>query len=64
MRRPSLLRQDVEAYERNYLLAALELRSWNRAQTARDLGISYRTINYKIERLNLSPPPPDFAESA
>jgi DNA-binding NtrC family response regulator len=54
----------VEAYERNYLLAALELRSWNRAQTARDLGISYRTINYKIERLNLSPPPPDFAESA
>jgi DNA-binding NtrC family response regulator len=64
MKRPSLLRQDLEAYERKYLLAALELHKWNRAQTARDLGISYRTICYKIERLHLSPPPSEFAESA
>lgn len=64
MRRPSLLRQDLAAYERNYLLAALELRNWNRAQTARDLGISYRTIRYKIERLGLTPPQLEFAETA
>lgn len=64
MKRPSLFRQDIESYERRYLLAALELHSWNRAQTARDLGIAYRTLHYKIERLNLAPPPSEFAESA
>lgn len=64
MRSSSLFRQDMESYERRYLLAALELHSWNRAQTARDLGMSYRTIHYKIERFQLAPPEKEFPEVA
>ena len=62
MKRPSLFRQDIESYERRYLLAALELHSWNRAQTARDLGIAYRTLHYKIERFRLIAPDREFSE--
>ena len=46
----------MEQFERGYLLKELQRHGWNRAQTARDLGIGYRTINYKIERLGLVAP--------
>jgi DNA-binding NtrC family response regulator len=63
MRRTSLYRKSVEDFERRYLNSELERHAWNRAQTARDLGLNYRTINYKIERLQLTPPDKEFPES-
>lgn len=46
----------MDELERRYLLAELNRHSWNRAQTARDLGLAYRTLLYKIERLGLTAP--------
>jgi DNA-binding NtrC family response regulator len=43
-------------FERAYLQKELERNQWNRARTARDLGISYRTLLYKIEHFDLTPP--------
>lgn len=46
----------MEEFERGYLLKELQRHGWNRAQTARELGICYRSLNYKIERLGLIAP--------
>jgi DNA-binding NtrC family response regulator len=54
----------MEGFEREYLLKELERCHWNRARTARELGLDYRTLRYKIERLQLAPPPSEFAEPA
>jgi transcriptional regulator with AAA-type ATPase domain len=35
---------------------------WNRAKTARDLGLSYHTLLNKIERHRLTPPHLDCEE--
>lgn len=56
MTRPSLLRQSLEDFERHFLQDELERHGWNRAATARDLGICYRALLYKIDRLGLTPP--------
>lgn len=56
MTRPSLLRQSLEDFERRFLQDELERHGWNRAGTARDLGICYRALLYKIDRLGLTPP--------
>lgn len=60
MKHSSLFRLTMEELERRYLLAELSRHGWNRTQTARDLGLSYRTLLYKIERLGL--PAPDQEE--
>jgi two-component system, NtrC family, response regulator AtoC len=57
----SLLRSAVDEFERRYLLQELLRNRWNRAKTARDLGISYRTLLYKIERFRLAAPDADAA---
>jgi DNA-binding NtrC family response regulator len=40
--------------ERNAIAAALEKTGWNRKAAARLLGVSYRTILYKIEQYHMS----------
>jgi len=55
MARSSLFRLAVQEFERRYLLIELERNGWNRSQTARELGLSYRTLLYKIDQLQLSP---------
>ena len=42
--------------ERNAISAALEKTGWNRKAAARLLGVSYRTILYKIEQYAMSAP--------
>ena len=42
--------------ERNAIAAALEKTGWNRKAAARLLGVSYRTILYKIEQYEMSAP--------
>jgi DNA-binding NtrC family response regulator len=46
----------MEQMERYFLEQKLAERKWNRKKTARDLGICYRTLLYKIARLKLRPP--------
>ena len=52
--------------ERNAIAAALQKTGWNRKAAARLLGVSYRTILYKIEQYQMSAPEsyiPALAES-
>jgi DNA-binding NtrC family response regulator len=42
--------------ERNAIAAALEKTGWNRKAASRLLGVSYRTILYKIEQYEMSAP--------
>lgn len=56
MRRTSFLSQCVEEFERKLILSELSRYGWNRTHTARQLGVSYRTLRYKIERLQIQPP--------
>jgi two-component system, NtrC family, response regulator AtoC len=52
--------------ERNAIAAALEKTGWNRKAAARLLGVSYRTILYKIEQYEMSAPEsylPSFPET-
>ncbi len=64
MLRTSLFRLNVEEFERRYLQGELERHRWNRTETARELGLSYRALRYKIAYLNLIPPVEEFPESA
>lgn len=60
--KPSPYRRSVEEFERRYLLGELERNGWNRTRTARDLGLSYRALLYKIERFQLIAPDKEIAE--
>jgi transcriptional regulator with GAF, ATPase, and Fis domain len=40
--------------ERNAIAAALEKTGWNRKAAARLLGVSYRSVLYKIEQYRMS----------
>lgn len=60
----SFLQQSVDDFERNYIQRELERNHWNRSQTARDLGISYRGLLYKIDRFHLAPAPTEFSEAS
>src|SRR6185312_6765059 len=44
--------------ERNAIAAALEKTGWNRKAAARLLGVSYRTILYKIDQYEMTAPEP------
>ncbi|WP_232697653.1 sigma 54-interacting transcriptional regulator [Brevibacillus daliensis] len=48
------LKERVKCFERDLILHALEQHDWNRVQTAKDLGISRRSLLYKIEEYQLS----------
>ena len=43
----------LAAFERNFLIRALERRGWNIAATARSLGIPLSTLKHKIDRLEV-----------
>ena len=49
----SLLDRAVMAFERNYLIRALERNHWNVTQTARYLGVPLSTLKFKIDRLEI-----------
>ena len=49
----SLLDRAVAAFERNYLIRALERNTWNVTQTARYLGVPLSTLKFKIDRLEI-----------
>ena len=42
----------TEAFKKQYIREALELNNWNKAQTARDLGVDPRTIFRYIEKMD------------
>ena len=44
--------------ERNAIAAALGKTGWNRKAAARLLGVSYRTMFYKIDQYHMSAPEP------
>jgi PAS domain S-box-containing protein len=46
----------LEDLEAQFLVAALERHGWNRAATARDLGIHKTTLWRKMKRLGIKPP--------
>ncbi len=50
----SLLDQAVAAFERSYLLKALEKEEWNVAATARQLRLPLSTIKHRMARLGLN----------
>ena len=43
----------LEKYERRYVEAALERTNWNMAKAAKLLGLTYRSIRYKVKKLGL-----------
>ena len=49
-------REAAREAERSVLLAALERAGWNRLHAARILGISYRSLLYKLADHRLRPP--------
>ena len=50
---PSLSAIPAPGNERDQLLKALEHTRWNRRQTARDLGIPYSTLMYKLKKFGI-----------
>ncbi len=44
----------MDAFERNYILRILEVNEGNRKKTAGDLGISLRSLYYKLEKYGLN----------
>jgi two-component system, NtrC family, response regulator PilR len=48
------LEREVESFERNLLLRALERSGGNRTEAARLLGISFRSIRYRLSKLGLA----------
>jgi len=50
--------------ERGAIAAALEQTHWNRKAAARLLKVSYRTLLYKIQQYQMTPPPSPYLPSA
>lgn len=51
----SLFFRTMAGHEARTVLWMLQAANWNRKEAALRLGISYRTILYKIEKYELSP---------
>ncbi len=43
----------LEAQQREMLLAALEEHRWNRTAVARELGLTYRQLRYRLKKLGI-----------
>ena len=50
---PSLFEDASNAFERNFLLRALERNAWNVTSTAEHLGIALSTLKYKMDKLEV-----------
>jgi DNA-binding NtrC family response regulator len=44
---------DLEAVERDFILQAMELSGWVIAKAAKLLGLSYRTLQYRLEKYQI-----------
>jgi len=44
---------DLEAVEREFILQAMELSGWVIAKAAKLLGLSYRTLQYRLEKFQI-----------
>jgi DNA-binding NtrC family response regulator len=49
----SLWDEATRAFERNFILRALEKNGWNKTGTARYLGLPLSTLKFKIDRLGI-----------
>jgi DNA-binding NtrC family response regulator len=47
------LERAVSAFERNFIIRALEKGGWNVTATARTLGIPLSTLKFKMDRLEI-----------
>ncbi len=56
------LEKQVEALEREYILKALEQTGGVKKRAAQALGISFRSLRYRIEKYGIQDPNPDEAE--
>jgi DNA-binding NtrC family response regulator len=61
-RKGEVFEKAMEAFERSFLLKALEKERWNRVAAARTLGIAASTLKYKIKKLKLHDPFPKRRE--
>jgi DNA-binding NtrC family response regulator len=52
---PPTLADDVERFERERILGALELHEGNKSRAARQLGLTYRGLLKKMQRFGLAP---------
>ena len=48
------IKEKKQAVEREEILKALELNRWNKTQTAESLGISRRSLLYKIKEYGIA----------
>jgi DNA-binding NtrC family response regulator len=48
-----LFQQATDAFERNFILRALEKNGWNVTGTARYLGLALSTLKFKMDRLEV-----------
>ncbi|MCK4818939.1 sigma 54-interacting transcriptional regulator, partial [bacterium] len=55
------LPEQVDAFEKEMILNALEQKNWVRSKAAEVLGIPRPTLNYKMEKHNIVPPEEDEA---
>jgi DNA-binding NtrC family response regulator len=56
------LDERVAAFERKILLGSLERNHWRQNKAAKEMGITERSIWYKIKKLGISPKKPDDGE--
>lgn len=49
----STLKQQISTFERNVLIDALKNNDWNMTTTAKQLGISFRSMRYRVKRLSI-----------
>jgi DNA-binding NtrC family response regulator/predicted ATPase len=56
--RAHALRDVLERTERERLVEALDRSGWNLSRAAGELGIPRNTLRYRMERMQLRPPPP------
>ena len=47
------LDQSLEEHERELIMNALEKTKWNRTAAARLLGVSFRTLRYRLKKLGI-----------
>jgi len=57
------LERELETFERGIVLAALERTGGNRTEAARLLGISFRSMRYRMSKLGISGPEGESAEA-
>ena len=49
------LKDELLAFERSRVLAALERARWNKAEAARFLGLTRTTLNSRLQKLGIDP---------